>query len=185
MDPSEGVPVATGPGEGGEKDAAEGEGDGDNREGEPGDDGWGDGEAGEQCCYPLAAKDERHDVGEEEEEPVEDRSDAHDPVGKGGQAGVCAGRCLSGGYAMPPAGVQGAERPEGDRGKDRQAEVAEVRDAGGGGVPREAFVVLRDNIAVVVVGAIAADGKDKMRDSCNRCIPVRSCKHKRGDLHEV
>ena len=33
-----------------------------------------------------------------------------------------------------PAGTQGAERPEDDRGKDRQAEVSEVRDAGWGGV---------------------------------------------------
>ena len=47
VDPAKGIPIATDPGEGGEEDAADGEGDGDNREGEPGDDGWGDCETGE------------------------------------------------------------------------------------------------------------------------------------------
>jgi hypothetical protein len=80
--------------------------------------------------------------------------------------------------------MQGAERPEGDREEGGKAEVSEVRDAGGGGVPGEAFVVLRDSIAVDV-GAVAFGSEDIMRDSWERCIPVWSRKNERGDLQEI
>lgn len=90
MDAAKGGPVLTCPDEDGEEEAAGSEGGGDERQSEPADYGWGDGEVTCKINELLLTKCEQKEEWDKEEDPIEHARNAYKPVRKSGKVSMLA-----------------------------------------------------------------------------------------------